>query len=198
VYVLLDRFLPEFDASVTEEIAIDATPGEAYDAISTADIRDPVTRALFAVRELPHRVVRHVRGEPAQHWPVTFRDLLEGTPGWIQLAEEPGSELVVGSVGRFWRHDYGRKQITVGEFADFCEGGYARLAVSFSVRPNDGAGSILRYEARTAATDDAARRRFHRYWRIIRPGVAIVMARSLRRIRADAERRHKVLATMPG
>jgi hypothetical protein len=46
----------------------------------------------------------------------------------------------------------------------------------------------LRYEARTAATDDDARHRFGAYWRIIRPGVALVMTRALRRIKQAAER----------
>jgi hypothetical protein len=48
---------------------------------------------------------------------------------------------------------------------------------------------VLRYEARTATTDEAARRHFRRYWRVIRPGVALVMRRALGLIREEAEMR---------
>ena len=47
----------------------------------------------------------------------------------------------------------------------------------------------LRYQARAATTDRTAQASFRRYWRLIRPGVAIVMHRALRRIKAEAERR---------
>jgi hypothetical protein len=110
-------------------------------------------------------------------------------PGWIRLAEAPGVELVLGSVGRFWRSDYGGRPVTAEEFRAFHEPGYARLAIAFSVRPLGAVGSLLRYEARTATTDEKARRAFRRYWRVIRPGVALVMRRAMERIRREAERR---------
>jgi hypothetical protein len=60
--------------------------------------------------------------------------------------------------------------------------------IGFSLRPGPRGETILRYEARTLATDDAARRKFRRYWRLIRPGVSLVMRAALRRIRLAAER----------
>ena len=51
--------------------------------------------------------------------------------------------------------------------------------------------NILRYEARTATTDETARRTFRRYWRIIGAGVGIVMRRVVRRIKTVAEEKER-------
>lgn len=93
-----------------------------------------------------------------------------------------------GAVGRFWQRDYGWKPIARESFVGFNEPGYAKLAGGFSVRPTGFGSRVLRYEARTATTDPVARVRFRRYWRVIRPGVAIVMRRALMRIKREAER----------
>ena len=77
--------------------------------------------------------------------------------------------------------------MTEPEFIPFSLPGYAKLAISLSVRPA-GTGSILRYEARTDTTDESARRTFRRYWRVIGAGVGIVMRRAARRIKHEAER----------
>jgi hypothetical protein len=45
--------------------------------------------------------------------------------------------------------------------------------MNFSVWPVD-SGSELRTETRVLVTDAASRRRFGRYWRLIRPGSALV------------------------
>ncbi len=162
-----------------------------YAAIRETNLSDRLIDALFAIRELPTRLARRWRGElpPPAPATVTFNDLATPAMGFMLLAEEPGVEFVVGSVGRFWRRDYGWHPIPPDRFVGFAEPGYAKLAVSFLVQPAAGGHSLLRYEARTATTDEVARARFRRYWRVIQPGVALVMRRALTRIRAEAERR---------
>jgi hypothetical protein len=167
-----------------------------YAAIRTTNLRDPLVDALFAVRELPLRIKRRLRGErpPAAPPHVTFGSITTAGPGWVQLAEEPDVELVIGSVGRFWRKDYGGRPVLAEDFIPFRDPGYAKLAISLAVRPA-GDGSILRYEARTATTDEAARRTFRRYWRLIVLGVALVMRRVVDRIKTAAE--EKAATTEP-
>lgn len=193
--MLIDRYLPAFDASYICEASVDASPDDTYAAIRETNLRDPLIDALFALRELPNRIARRLRGDaplpPATPAKLTFGDIAQLGPGWVSLAEEPGNELVVGSVGRFWRNDYGSRPVTADQFVPFNEGGHAKVALSLSVRPA-GTGTILVYEARTTTTDEAARRAFRRYWRIIAPGVAIVMRRAVQRIKAEAERRPAV------
>jgi len=188
--MLIDHSLPRYDVTEVQEIEVDALPAVTYHAIRRADLRDPLISALFALRELPDRLSRRLHGAPPKP-PLerfTFADMESPDMGFMLLAERPRHEFTVGSVGRFWKKDYGWRRIEAKDFADFSEPGYAKLAVGFSVRPSGFGGSTLRYEARTGTTDEEARKRFRRYWRLIRPGVAIVMRRSLRRIKAEAER----------
>lgn len=188
---LLAALLPEFDAAVVREIFVDAPPDVTYAAIADTNLLDPIVRVLFGLRELPARLLAGVRGDPRPDpaRSVTMHDLLAPGTGMIRLAEHPGVEIVVGSVGRFWERDYGHREVGPGEFAEFREPGQAKLAMDFWVRPDGHGGSVLRYEARTATTDDEGRRRFRRYWRLIRPGVRLVMGRAVALIRQEAERR---------
>lgn len=186
--MLIDRYLPQCDVSLEFETTVDAPASEVYRAIREADLRDPVISALFALRELPQRLARRLHGQASPTPPrVTFGTMIQDGPGWTLLAEQPDHELVVGSVGRFWERDYGGRAVAAGEFSGFNEPGYAKLVIGFSVRPGPIGETILRYEARTLATDDTARRKFRRYWKLIRPGVSMVMRAALHRIRLTAE-----------
>jgi hypothetical protein len=193
--MLIDRYLPRFDETYIYEASVDASPEETYVAIKETNLKDPVIDFLFELRELPRNIARRWRGEPPgppAPSRLTFGELPNQGPEWVALAEEPGVELVIGSVGRFWRKDYGSRKVTQPEFIPFREPGYAKLAISLAVRPA-GNGTILRYEARTAATDDTARRTFRRYWRIFGAGVGIVMRRVVRRIKVEAERKSQAM-----
>lgn len=187
--MLIDRFLPAFDETYIYEASVNAPPDETYAAMRETNLKDPVIDFLFELRELPRNIARRWRGEPlppvARH--VTFGDIAQQGPEWVVLAEEPGVELVLGSVGKFWRKDYGSQKVAQADFIPFREPGYAKLAISLSVRPA-GEGAILRYEARTTTTDATARRTFRRYWRVIGAGVGLVMRRVVRRIKTEAER----------
>ena len=187
--MLIDRYLRCFDVTQVCQTTIRAVPSEVYEAMLGTDLRDPVVNALFALRELPQRISRRLHREAPPLAPpaVTFGDIAAG-PIWVRLAEEPGVELVVGSVGRFWQKDYGRRPVTADQFAAFQEPGFAKVALSLTVLPATADLTILRYEARTATTDAATRRTFRRYWRVILPGVALVMRRALHRIKTQAER----------
>jgi hypothetical protein len=187
--MLIDRYLPNYDVTLECETRVGAPPEETYRAIREADLRDPVISALFALRELPQRLGRRLRGEGAPPAPpkITFGTITRDGPGWVVLDEAPGRELVIGSVGRFWQRDYGGRPVTAEQFASFQEPGYAKLAIGFVLQPDVLGGTRLRYEARTATTDAAAQRKFLRYWRLIRPGVALVMRSALHRIKLEAE-----------
>ncbi|HEY6223133.1 MAG TPA: hypothetical protein VIW26_05080 [Gemmatimonadales bacterium] len=187
--MLIDRCLRCFDVTLACETTIRALPSEVYEAMLGTDLRDPLVNALFALREMPLRIARRLHREPPPPAApaVTFGDIAKG-PIWVRLAEEPGVELVVGSIGRFWQKDYGWQPIAADRFEAFQEPGYAKVVLSLAVLPSLAGLTLLRYEARTATTDAMAARRFRRYWRLIRPGVALVMRRALRRIKEQAER----------
>ena len=197
--MLIDEYLPSGEATEVQEVHVKAATDVTWAAIRETDLRDPMIDALFTIRELPDRLARRWRGEAPRSDPqtVTFKDLETSEMGWVLLAEEQGVELLVGAVGRFWRRDYGWLPVAPEQFTTFDDPGFAKLAVSFQVRAEGPGRSVLRYEARTATTDDAAREKFSRYWRIIHPGVTIVMRRALKRIQEEAERRQTALVRVP-
>lgn len=193
--MLIDQYLPRYDVTEVREVTVDATPEVTYAAIRETNLSDRMIDALFAIRELPTRLTGRLRGDVPSRpsATLTFNDLASSAMGFTLLAEEPGEEFVVASVGKFWRRDYGWHPVAPDRFVGFTEPGYAKLVISFLVKPTGDGRTILRYEARTATTDEVARARFRRYWRLIHPGVALVMRRALTRIRAEAERHQAAL-----
>jgi hypothetical protein len=198
--MLIDEYLPSSDVTEVQEIQVKAGTGVTCGAIRETNLRDPMIDALFSIRELPDRLAHPWRGEAPRGEPeaVTLKDLETSEMGWVLLAEEPGVEVLVGAIGRFWQRDYGWHPVAPEQFTAFDSPGYAKLAVSFQVRADGPGRSILRYEARTATTNEAARERFARYWSLIHPGVTIVMRRAVKRIRDEAERRQAALVGAAG
>jgi len=188
--MLIDRQLPEYDVTTIRHAVVDADPETTYEAMLTADLLDtgPIVRALGALRNAPMVIVRRIRGNSGSPPPerMRFIDVPE-TDEWTLLDETYGEEFVFGAIGKFWRPAIEWRQVESDEFSAFDESGYAKLAIGLSVRPYGEDRTLLSYEARTATTDDPARRNFHRYWRVIGPFAGYLMSRALERIAADAE-----------
>ncbi|WP_265108982.1 hypothetical protein [Halosolutus halophilus] len=190
--LLIDRHLPEYDVTQHRHAVVVADPETTYRATVEADMMDtgPVVRALSRLRDLPARLGHRIRGtQPAQFPEELTIDRLGESDEWFLIDERPGAELVFGSVGTFWRPSIEWREVDPDAFAAFDEPGYAKLAVSLSVRPYGARRTLLTYEARTATTDDESRRRFRRYWRLIGPFAGYLMQRALERMRTDAEER---------
>ena len=101
---------------------------------------------------------------------------------WVKLADEPPYELAFGVIGRFWAGETSWKTIDAHEFVAIDEPGFAKIACSVSLRPYGTARTLVSYEVRTQALDSDSRAHFLRYWRVVRPGVAIVMRAFLRAV----------------
>ena len=98
---------------------------------------------------------------------------------WVRLGDDPPKEFAFGVIGRFWAGQTVWEQIDAAEFRSFSTPGYAKIAANFSLRAYGDHRTLLSYEARTQATDDAARRGFLRYWTVVSPGVGMVMRATL-------------------
>jgi hypothetical protein len=180
--MLLDRLMPEFDATRIEHRVIDGSAAEVYEAAIHADFvdamrRSRMVRGLFALRSAVEYVATTARGslavKPAE---VTLR--LAELPehgDWVRLGVDPPNEFAFGVVGRFWGGETTFEQIDASAFTSFDRPGYAKIAASLSLRSYGGQRTLLSYEARTQATDEAARRAFLRYWTVVSPGVGVVM-----------------------
>ena len=101
------------------------------------------------------------------------------------LTERP-DELVLGAIGRFWKAEGEILSVGSDEFVTFAEPGFAKAVMNFHVEAVPG-GTVVTTETRIRGTDEDARRKFRRYWRIVMPGSALIRRAWLRAIRKRAE-----------
>lgn len=196
--MLIDDIMPEFDATIVEHIVIDAPPEAVYQAAREMDflqVRSPIVDAAMFLRGVPDKIGRRIRNEPPPPAPPAMRlsEMFDGQAdanaleGWLALGEVPGRELVFGAVGKVWQPDIEWKTVLSDEFKDFAEPDFAKLAVGFSARHYGSNRTLLSYEARTKATDDEARRKFLRYWWLVRRFAGHIMRAALMSVRSLAE-----------
>ena len=103
------------------------------------------------------------------------------------LAERPDELVLGGSWGGSGRATEVVEPIEPADFAAFEAPGFAKAVMNFHARAVDG-GTLLTTETRIRGTDEEARRRFRRYWRVVMPGSALIRRAWLRAIRRRAER----------
>jgi hypothetical protein len=181
--MLLDSLMPEFDASRIQHRVIDGRPAEVYEAAIHADFLDAVRRSrivrgLFALRAAVERAAAVARRAQVVSPPEPAALRLAEMPehgDWVRLGEDPPNEVVFGVIGRFWAGETAWAQIDAAAFASFDSPGYAKIAANLSLHSYGDQRTLLSYEARTHATDEAARRAFLRYWTVVSPGVGVVM-----------------------
>jgi hypothetical protein len=184
--VPLDEFLPDHDAGEVHSTRVAAPPERVLAAVRELTSREvPLLVGLMALRTLPAVVLRR---SPFRLRRDLARPILEQATrgGFVVLAERP-DELVLGVVGRFWTSDGGVQRVSRDDFAAFDAPGFAKAAMNFHARALDG-GTLLTTETRIRGTDEEARRRFRRYWRVVMPGSALIRRAWLRAIRRRAER----------
>lgn len=185
----LDNALPNYDVRERHSIAVKAAPATVLEEVVRMTPRDvPVMAALMALRSLPSLLLG--RGALG----VGLRPIVQQfeRAGFVRLATAE-DELVLGAVGRFWHPSGGLTRVSAEGFAAFAEPGWAKAAVNFRAA-RAGGRTLLTTETRVLATDDAARRSFRRYWRLIYFGSAAIRVGWLRAIRLRAERAQPVSA----
>src|SRR4051795_2046657 len=185
--VTLEEFLPEYDVNEIHSTRIAAPPDAVLAAVRALTPREvPLTGALMAIRTLPAIIV-HRRLPAARHRGLDH-PLLDGLQrrGFAMLAERP-DELVLGAIGRFWKAEGEILRLSGDDFVAFDEPGFAKAVMNVHVAAVSG-GTVATTETRVRATDEAARRTFRRYWRIVMPGSALIRRAWLRAIRKRAER----------
>jgi hypothetical protein len=188
--LLVDELLPSFDVRIAEHRIVDADPATTWDALVHLDlmqVHTPLLDAAFWVRGLPARLHRTSAAAPPA---IVLGELGTAMPGWLRLGEDPGHELAIGAVGRFWTPTIEWRDVGTPEaFGAFDEPGWGKIGVSFSVLPYGAHRTLLTYECRTATTDERSGTAFARYWKLVRPFVGHIMRATLRTVARRAERR---------
>ena len=184
--MLIDRFLPNYDVIEHHETTVAAPVDVTYRAVRDFDLaRSPVVLALLTLRGLPHLFTGAVK--PKRR--LGLDDILDS--GFVVLTEEPGREIVLGIVGKFWQLSSGVHRIEADEFNGFDTPGFAKAAWNFVVEERAGSGSTVVTETRVACTDADSLRRFTLYWRLVGPFSALIRRVLLRGIKRDAESRDR-------
>ena len=180
--LLLDEILPHPDHAIAHAAVFRVRPEQSFTAALDLDIlRNPFVRMLVAARGSA------AGGERPQR--LSLRDMTSPPLGWLRLADDPGTELVLGQVSRPWRLTDGGAvhSLSPEAFRDFDRPGYAKVAVSLRAQPHGAAGSILTIETRVVLTDASSRSRFRRYWLVVRPFSEAIRRIAFRQLRAQLD-----------
>jgi hypothetical protein len=183
---LLDDVLPRFDVHEVHETWVPAPNDVVYAAVKEVTAREVrLLMPLEVLRGLPRLLTGRRPFTPSVAAPLleTF------TAGVVPLGERPGTEIVAGAIGRFWRF-LGNDPALIhsrAEFLAFDEQGYTKAAVAFTVsRERDGSRVVT--ETRVLATSPDAKRVFRRYWLLIGPASRVIRRSWLAAIRRRATR----------
>ena len=152
-----------------DRVDLSAPPGQVWQRVRHAALaHSPVARALFALRTLIDRSDPTARPPGGVHL-----DDLTSTPqrpGFQVLVDDPPREVVAGAIGQVWRLRIPFVHVDGADaFAAFAEPGYVKVAWAIRLSPLDESATHLELEVRVGATDDAAWRRFRRYFHLIGP-----------------------------
>lgn len=189
--MLIDQFLPRFDAVESHMTIVRAPVDRVWAAIRTADFgSNGIVRTLFALRGAPEFLVApreaFARARTPVHAPLTLDAAL--SHGFVVLGELPGRELLLGTAGRFWGARGALCRVDPDNFAAFDEPGAAQAAWNFAVRPLVGDTTVLTTETRVRCVDARGRWKFRLYWLVVRPFSGLVRLVMLRAIKQAAEK----------
>lgn len=170
----LDEFLPVYEFAERHRLAIDAPPGRIDSALREVSVGDvPIARALWWVRRL---------GRP---YGDATKPFVGGELPAVVLEDVPGEGVVLGLTGQFWRLRATRREDdpeTPEAFLAFSRPDTCKAVIDFRVGEKE-----LSTETRVHVADPTARRKFRRYWRVVRPFSGLVRILLLRAARRRAE-----------
>lgn len=182
-HAVLDPFIPTPDRGGRHQTTIHAPAELVMEVARNLQIQSlwPI-RALFAIR------AKVLGGEAAPALPpVGFvRAMLE--LGWGRLAEEPGRYFAAGAACRPWQAEVAFTPIAAENFAAYAEPDKVKIAWTLEAEALGPALTRFATETRVAATDEAARRKFRRYWRMFGVGIVAIRWILLGAVRREAER----------
>jgi hypothetical protein len=154
----LDAYLPAYEFRTRHELRVDADAVHVDRALREVTFKDvPLVRGLLFARGLGIR-----RG--------TDTVLATMVPRAAVLEDVPGEGIILGLRGQFWR--------LRGQGPEAA----ATAVVEFRAQPG-----ALTTETRVHVPDPASRRKFVRYWRVVRPFSGVIRLLVLRAAKRRAE-----------
>ncbi len=180
----LDEFSPAYQFSESHQIRIDAPREQIYRAVNEVTADEILFfRTLTWIRRFGRSGPESILDAPGG------RPLLRVATGtsFLALAEDPGIEIVVGTVVLAPKEARATPPPTPEEYRALDRPGYAKATMNFRLEDAGSQRLVLTTETRVHATDAPTRRKFAAYWRVIYPGSALIRRMWLRAIKLRAE-----------
>jgi hypothetical protein len=183
---LAEPFIPCALIVERHEVRVAAPASVAFEAALDLDLWSiPSIRGIFWLRE---KLLRSTRA-PRPRGGVVAETL---ALGWGRLEERPGRSLVMGAVTKPWEADVHFRAVPADHFAAFAEPDLVKIVWTLEAEPIDAASCRFATETRVAATNEWARRRFIRYWRLVGIGIVLIRWLALPAVKREAERRFRI------
>lgn len=185
---LIERFLPHADITERHEVIIRAPADLVFDVAENFNLRSiPLIRAIFWLRA-------KLLGGAAPSAELFEKGLVAETKalGWGVLAQRPGRELVMGGVTQPWKADVTFTAVPEDRFLAFAQPDLVKIVWTLEAEPLGDSLTRFRHETRVLATDEVARQKFRRYWRVFGIGIVMIRWLLLPALRREAERRSRV------
>jgi hypothetical protein len=190
----LDQFVPAYQFNEFHSVRIAAPKGKVYTALKQVNAEEILFfHTLVCLRRLGRPGPESILNPPPN---MPLLEVATKT-SFILLAEEPGREIVVGTLvaaPRGWRPQGERTPEAFKALVASQQPGFVPAAMNFRLEECDVPArrdaepcTLLTTETRTYATDASSRRAFARYWRVIYPGSSLIRRMWLRAIKKRAE-----------
>lgn len=177
----IQKELPEPRHTEVHRIFVSASPAKAWEMARHFDMAEiPWIRMLFDVRTLPSRLAGHPAETDKR---LGVDQIADNNTGFMILYEEPGTEVVIGSVGQFWHLHIPFASVSPEAFKGFNEPGWGKLAWSIRVEPYL-SGATISLELRTTATDDESWGKLNRYYHLIGIGSQLIRGSVMKHLEA--------------
>ncbi len=186
---LIDQFMPRADYRERHETIVRAPADLVFDVAQHFDLQSiPLVRAIFWLRA-------KLLGASRPAADLFAKGLVAETKalGWGELGQARGRELVMGATAQPWKADVTFTAVPADQFLDYAEPNLVKIVWTLETEPLEPARTRFGTETRVLATDDGARQKFRRYWRIFGIGIVMIRWLLLPALRREAERRWRLI-----
>ncbi len=185
----LDVFIPRADVRERHETLVRAPAELVLEVARGFDLQSvPLVRAIFWLR----KTFMGSKSAPRDR-PKGLEAELLGL-GWKCLVDRPGELFIAGAACQPWLADVVFRPVPPEAFVDFGVPDHVKIAWTLEARRVGPALTQFASETRAVSTDDQARAKFRKYWRLARVGIVAIRRLLLPALRREAERRWKSMS----
>lgn len=132
-----------------------------------------IIRSLLAMRGISQKTASGIQG---------WKDM-----GFEILEHQHNKEIILGLIGQFWKTNGNIQRFAPENFLSFHDKRFAKATWSFEITSNTNNSMKLETETRIFCMDEIVRKKFARYWFLIKPFSALIRIEMLKVIKKKAE-----------